>query len=138
MKISFKQRTIDNKIKVYDSIITSWVKMRNEIFSQNNIQDKQFRINKIYGESQAFIGEIFLVTENNDLAALIDQFNERFYRQPWFNSDLSTINQIIEALKIEAISLITLMRDDIYESTILKRDDIFHIWSSLIKSKKLV
>lgn len=27
MKVSFKQRTIDNKIKVYDALIGTWVKM---------------------------------------------------------------------------------------------------------------
>ena len=32
MKVSFKLRTIDNKIKVFDSLIGTWVKMRNFIF----------------------------------------------------------------------------------------------------------
>ena len=46
MKISFKQRTIDNKIKIYDSIITSWVKMRNEIF--NPIDKQRGWVNAFY------------------------------------------------------------------------------------------
>ena len=57
MKVSFKQRTIDNKIKIYDLIITAWVRMRNVIVTQHTTQEKQFRLNEIYGESQAFIGD---------------------------------------------------------------------------------
>src|SRR4051812_7943285 len=77
MKISFKQRTIDLKIKVYDSIISSWIKMRNEIFNLNNTNNIQFH--QFYGESQTYIGEIFLVTEDTELASAINDFNEKFY-----------------------------------------------------------
>lgn len=136
MKISFKQRTIDNKIKIYDSIITTWVRMRNEIFSHNS--DKFLQLDRIYGESQAFIGEIFLVAEDNNLATSINQFNEKFYRQNWPNLDIDTVNNRIEELKIEAITLVVRMRHDIQESAILRRDDICHIIGGLIKGKKSV
>ena len=35
MKVSFKQRTIDNKIKVYHALITQWVKMRNFVYANH-------------------------------------------------------------------------------------------------------
>lgn len=38
MKVSFKQRTIDNKIKVYDALIAQWVKMRNFIYAHFSFQ----------------------------------------------------------------------------------------------------
>lgn len=137
MKISFKQRTIDNKVKVYDSIITSWVKMRNQIFNLDNLQDKQQQINQIYGESQAYIGEIFLVTENNSLAIDLNDFNEKFYRKDWLGLDRATISHTLEELKDEALKLITRMREDIQDSTVLNRQDFFHILSGL-GSKKSV
>lgn len=135
MKISFKQRTLDNKIKVYDAIITSWVKLRNVIFSPNNPQEKLFLLDNIYGESQTYIGEIFLVTENNELAININEFNEKFYRQNWLSLDRNALNQTIEALKSEALLLVNRMREDIQASTILTKEDIFHIWSGLKKNK---
>jgi hypothetical protein len=61
MKIGFKQRTIDFKIRVYDSIIVSWVKMRNKILSPSSAANKWIELDQIYGESQTFIGEAILV-----------------------------------------------------------------------------
>jgi hypothetical protein len=138
MKISFKQRTIDNKIKVYDSIITSWVKMRNQIFSLDNTSEKWHRLDQMYGESQTYIGEIFLVTENDSLAMKINTFNEKFFRQHWHTLDLNVTNQTIESLKDEGLILVAEMREDIRESTVLTRQDIFHIWSGLKYNKKPV
>ena len=40
MKVSFKQRTIDNKIRVYDAIIAHWVKMRNFIYHSGTLVSK--------------------------------------------------------------------------------------------------
>ena len=73
MKISFKQRTIENKIKVYDSIIAHWVRMRNLIYAclvygptRINPRDNT-DFDRIYGESQTFIGEAILVCEDKKL-----------------------------------------------------------------------
>lgn len=82
-----QERTIDNKIKVYDSIISSWIKMRNLIYrkTENNTDPstKWFDLDQVYGESQTFIGEIFLVSDNVQLAQDINTFNEKFYRSEW-------------------------------------------------------
>lgn len=71
MKISFKQRTIDNKIKVYDSLIRKWIEMRNHIYHFENKNqgsaNKWLAFDKIYGCSQTYIGEAFLVSDNQKL-----------------------------------------------------------------------
>lgn len=84
IKVSFKQRTIDNKIKVYDAIIAHWVKMRNFVYHkllQNPQSYEEF--NKLYGDSQTFIGEAVLVSEDNVLVDDINDLNERFYQIDW-------------------------------------------------------
>lgn len=77
MKVSFKQRTIDNKIKVYDTIIAHWVRMRNFIFHDLQKQDAYLAFDKIYGDSQTFIGESILVSEDIKLAEDINLWLNR-------------------------------------------------------------
>ncbi len=71
MKVSFKQRTIDNKIKVYDSLIIQWVKMRNFVYANHPgrpIDNFPFQViqqfDQIYGESQQYVGEAVLICED--------------------------------------------------------------------------
>ena len=65
MKISFKQRTIDNKIKVYDAIISQWVKMRNFVYGVLLVDPRRLgEFDAMYGQSQAFIGEAVLVIDH--------------------------------------------------------------------------
>lgn len=122
MKISFKQRTIDNKIKVYDAIIASWVKMRNRILHAE-MSRKWIILDQIYGDSQTFIGEIFLITENDTLAIDINNFNEEFYRQNWSNFNLDETNIKLEEIKSKGLKLVERMRSDIQSSTVLNRKD---------------
>nr|HAT8715412.1 hypothetical protein [Legionella jordanis] len=101
MKISFKQRTIDHKIKVYDLLITHWVQMRNYIihFSQESVSDKWVELDKIYGQSQTYIGEAFLVSDNQVLLTDINSFNEKFYRSSnWCKLSSEEINVRMEEL----------------------------------------
>lgn len=138
MKINFKQRTIDNKIKIYDSLIISWVKMRNHIYDAENPQHKWNQLDQIYGTTQTYIGEIFLVTENDNLAKTIDEFNEKFYRQNWHSLDFNSSNQVIAKLKEEALEIISRMKQDIQDSTVLTWSDIVHICNILKKNKNRV
>lgn len=128
MKVSFKQRTIDNKIKVYDSIIAHWVKTRNFIYSQlpnDPCANPQFDI--MYGESQAFIGEAILVSEDMELTESIDTLNEKLYRTEWAKLPYEEANEIIENIKKQAKPLIRRMREDIKDSTRFEIKDFFHI-----------
>lgn len=137
IKVSFKQRTIDNKIKVYDSIITHWVKMRNFIFSAGEITQETFRqFDMIYGESQTFIGEAVLVSEDVRLVEDINSLNERFYRAGWAGMSHEQVNQTMEDIKQQAIEIISRMRDDIKMSTRFDREDLYHIVSGLFRSKE--
>lgn len=136
MKISFKQRTIDYKIKIYDSIITSWVKTRNQIYSEINPDipnEKWYQLEKLYGKSQAYIAEALLVSEDTQLAIEINEFNEKFYRQNWHQLSLTEANNQIAQLKTEAINFIQRMRNDIKESTVLNRNDFNHVFQALFK-----
>lgn len=132
MCISFKQRTIDNKIKVYDALIANWVEMRNHIY-QNTDNDKWLKLDKLYGQSQTLIGESFLLSDDQHLLEDINNFNEKFLRTNWHELSLDNTNKIIETLKIDGLSLIQRMKADIHESTILTRTDISHIFKGIFK-----
>ena len=125
MKVSFKQRTIENKIKVYDALITHWVKMRNFIYAKlpsDPFADPAF--DAMYGESQAFIGEAVLVSEDTKLTEDINVLNEKFYRTNWINSVPEQRDEIMEGIKIEAMGVIKRMREDIKASTKLRFTDL--------------
>ncbi len=130
MKINFKQRTIDNKIKVYASIIGQWVQMRNFIFSKlrinlNPYDDPAF--DSMYGQSQAFIGDALLVSEDAELAEKINDLNEKFYRTDWASLLMEKCNEIMEGIKKEAWDIIGRMREDVKDSTRFELGDLLHI-----------
>lgn len=141
MKINFKQRTIDNKIKVYDAIIAHWVQMRNFVFANfAGIPEEQVReqavieFDQIYGNSQTYIGEIFLVCDDVKLAEEINKINERVYRTEWNKLQWDEVNNHMEQLKIDALVLVARMREDIRNSTRIELGDITHIFSGFWKS----
>tara|TARA_B100001964_G_scaffold245363_1_gene331874 strand:- start:2578 stop:3096 length:519 start_codon:yes stop_codon:yes gene_type:complete len=136
MKVSFKQRTIDNKIKVYDGIIAYWVRTRNLIYSVHPDVTglpippeivRQFDQN--YGESQQLMGETILICEDKNLTDDINELNERLYRTKWQELDLKQSNQQIEKIKIDAFDIVGRMREDIKSNTILEWSDFTHIYS---------
>lgn len=131
MKVSFKNRTFDNKIIAFDNIITSWIKMRNHIYSESstNIQI----LDQIYGESQRFIGQCVLVCEDKKLTEDINNLNEKLYRTKWNNLSIEDSNNEIEEIKKEAWKIIDRMRYDAKESTRLDLNDFLHILKGLVK-----
>ena len=140
MKINFKQRTIDNKIKVYASIISQWVQMRNFIFSKlrnslNPYDDPAF--DSMYGQSQAFIGEALLVSEDTELAEEINDLNEKFYRTDWASLPMEKCNEIMEGVKKEAWDIIGRMREDVKDSTRLELSDLSHIVSGFWRNRAI-
>lgn len=137
MKVSFKQRTIDNKIKVYDMIIAHWVKMRNFIYHSGVLKDSNayMEFDKLYGDSQTFIGEAALVSEDSVLVDDINTLNERFYQTDWQKLEHSKINEQMEDIKKIALGIIKRMQNDIRRSTILELSDFLHIFSGIRKNK---
>jgi predicted nucleic-acid-binding protein len=135
IRISFKQRTIDNKIKVYDAIIAHWVRMRNFIYHNLLSKDPKsyLEFDKIYGESQTFIGEAALISENVELVEDINALNERIYRTDWLNLNEDEINREMEDIKRVALEIIKRMRKDIKDSTVLNLGDFLPIISHLRK-----
>lgn len=137
MKVSFKQRTIDNKIKVYDSIIAHWVRMRNFIYHSGIFKDPNcyMEFDKLYGDSQTFIGEAALVSEDNVLVEDINTLNERLYRTDWQKLEHGKINEQMEDIKKLALAIIKRMQNDIKRSTILELSDFMHIFYGICKTK---
>lgn len=143
MKVSFKQRTIDNKIKVYDALITQWVKMRNFVYTHHPGQPAAnfpFQIiqqfDQIYGESQQYLGEAILVCEDSTLTTDINSLNERMYRTEWYQLPLDRANEMMEEIKRDAITLISRMREDIKASTRFEWQDFIHILSGFRRRKR--
>ena len=137
MKVSFKQRTIDNKIKVFDSIITNWVRMRNFIYHRLLVDENSLlEFDKLYGDSQAFIGESVLVSDDEKLIEDINGLNERLYRTDWRSLGLEKSNPEMEDMKKSAIEVIKRMRTDIKKSTILEFSDFSHIFGGFRSEKR--
>jgi hypothetical protein len=128
MMISFKQRTIDNKIKVFDSLIGSWVKMRNFIIANHKgetiSQEARCQLDEIYGISQQQIGESILVCENESLTIDINDLNESIYRNNWDILDSNEINIIMDQFKADALALVVRMREDIKNNNRLEWQDL--------------
>ncbi|MBI1889321.1 MAG: hypothetical protein HYS18_01605 [Burkholderiales bacterium] len=142
MKVSFKQRTIDNKIKVFDSIIGTWVKMRNYIFAHHPghpVSDVPaqvaFEFDQMYGQSQQLIGEAILICEDEALTTELNRLNEQLYRTPWAQMEYEAVNAAIEQFKTEALLAVARMRNDIKRSTRLELSDFSHILSGLFGRK---
>jgi hypothetical protein len=142
MKVGFKQRTIDNKIKVYDSLIAQWVKMRNFVYAyhpgqpiENYPSEVIQKFDQIYGESQQYIGEAILVCEDVVLTSDINNLNERMYRTEWHQLSLDKANEVMETIKTDAIEIISRMREDIKCSTRFEWQDFVHIFSGFRKKK---
>jgi len=137
MKVSFKQRTIDNKIRVYDAMITHWVKMRNFVYHRLRVDQNSFgEFDKLYGDSQAFIGEAALISEDSKLVDDINSFNERLYRTDWQSLQLVKANEEMEDIKKVALDIIKRMQGDIKKSTILDFSDFMHILGGIRKVNK--
>ena len=142
MKVGFKQRTIENKIKVFDSLIGTWVKMRNFIFAHHPGKLTQdipakvaFEFDQMYEQSQQLIGEAILVCEDEALTTELNRLNEKLYRTPWTQMEYEAVNKEIEAFKIEAFAAVGRMRNDIKRSTRFELSDFTHSFSGLLGRK---
>lgn len=134
MQVNFKQRTIDNKIKVYDQLVIHWVKMRNFIVGNSYFTNGRFpaelshQFDQMYGESQTFVGEVFLICEDAQLAMDINDLNERIYRADWQELDVEARNERLDQLKADAIPLLDRMREDVRSSTRLTMGDLWFMF----------
>lgn len=142
MKVSFKQRTIDNKIKVYDALIAQWVEMRNFVYDHvighgtgNYSTQTTQQFDQIYGKSQQYIGEAILVCDDEKLTTDINILNERVYRTDWHSIPLDQANRTMEEIKSDAILLVARMREDIKASTRFEMQDFAHMLSGLRNKK---
>jgi len=128
MMISFKRRTIDIKIKVFNSLIGSWAKMRNFIIANHKeepiAQEARNQFDEIYGNSQQLIGESILVCENESLTTDINDLNESIYRNNWDILDSNEINIIMDQFKVDALALVVRMREDIKKNNRLEWQDL--------------
>ena len=142
MNVSFKQKTIENKIKVFDSLIAQWVTMRNFIFGNNLVNqgnavsnDLFQKFDQIYGAAQTLNGEAFLVCEDVEIPIEANELTERLYRTEWATLSFDDANSKMETIKSDALVLIGKMREDIKKSTRFDKNDFFFILSGFWKKK---
>jgi len=139
MMISFKQSTIDNKIKVFDSLMGSWVKMRNFIIThlmgESISQKVRDKFDEIYGDSQQLIGESILVCEDESLTTDINDLNESIYRNSWESLDSNEINDTLNRFKLDILALVVRMREDIKKNNRLEWKDLIYGISGLFPKR---
>lgn len=116
MQVSFKQRTIDNKIKVYDQLITQWVKMRNFIVANQYLAGQQqipanvrSEFDLLYSQGLTYIGEAYLICGDVTLAKDLDDLNEKLYRTQRLQMTIQGINGALDQLKVDAVALLVRM-----------------------------
>jgi hypothetical protein len=136
MQVSFKQRTIDNKIKVYDQLITQWVKMRNFIVANQYLAGQQqipanvrSEFDLLYSQGLTYIGEAYLICGDVTLAKDLDDLNEKLYRAQWLQMTIQGSNGALDQLKVDAVALLVRMQADIRGSTRLSLGDISFMFS---------
>ncbi len=114
---SFKQHAINNKINIFDSIIGSWIEMRNFILANHKgkplSQEAKSIFDETYEKSQKLIGESILVCEDQKLTTDINDLNEAIYRNDWDNLDLNEVTATMNQLKVDMSALFVRMREDI-------------------------
>ena len=142
MTVSFKQRTIENKIKVYDALIGVWVRMRNYIYTHHRGQPVDVvlpniahEFDQIYGSSQQLIGEAILVCEDDALTTDVNDLNEKLYRTEWHKLEWSAVNQAMEQIKVQALAVVGRMREDIKRSTRFEWRDFSHMLSGFARRR---
>ena len=142
MNISFKQRMIDRKVRVYDSLIGKWIQMRNYIYKHHPGQPVENypaeiiqQFDQLYGESQQLIAEAMLACEDGQLTDDINSLNERLCHTEWHKLHLAEANMAMEAIRVEAFRLVSRMRDDIKSGTRLELQDLTHILSGFRRNK---
>lgn len=143
MKVSFKQRTIENKIKVYDALIGVWVRMRNFVYTHHRGQpaesvppDIAHEFDQLYGSSQQLIGRAILVCEDDALTTAVNALNEKLYRTEWHKLEWAAVNQAMEQVKVESLDVVARMREDINGSTRFEWRDFSHMLSGLAPRRK--
>lgn len=136
MRVSFKQRSIDHKIAVYDKLIGQWVQMRNFIYSHvEPSREVMITFDQMYGQSQQYVGEAILVCEDEKLTEDINSLNERMYRTKWGELSEGQNRSEMEAIKKDAFELIARMREDIKSSTRLDSRDFLYIFGGFWRRK---
>jgi hypothetical protein len=141
MKISFKQKVIEDKFRVYRGLIEHWLKFRNLIYkgisSEPDGVDKYLEAKDAwYSESQKFIGEAILIADNIELAEQINSFNESFYWTEWQGLPSDQTDKLMDVFKRGGEDLAAMMRDDIRSASRFEREDFMHMVSGLRGRKK--
>jgi hypothetical protein len=136
MKISFKQRVIDDKFRVYRGLVEHWLKFRNLIYSEMLSEpgdiDKYFRARDAwYSEAHKLLGEAVLIADDLELVEQINDFNERFYWAKWESISSEEKDNLMDEFKREGLLIAARMRDDILSASRFEREDFRHMVNGL-------
>jgi hypothetical protein len=142
MKISFKQRVIEDKFRVYRGLVEHWLKFRNLIYSgmlsEPDGIDKYFAAQDAwYSEAHKLLGETILIADDIELAEQINSFNERFYWAEWEKLSSEDKDKLMDEFKREGLLIAAKMRDDIRRASRFEREDFRHMMSGLRGQKKV-
>ena|SRR5205085_3520715 len=142
MKISFKQRVIDDKFRVYRGLVEHWLKFRNLIYggmsSEPDGIDRYFRAQDAwYSEAQKLLGEAILIADDIELVNQINSFNERFYWTKWDGLPSDEKDRLMDEFKREGVLIAARMRDDIRSASRFEREDFRHMVNGLRGQKRV-
>lgn len=135
MRVRFKEKSIEHKVNVFDSLLGHWVRMRNFVYRHHpavtgkTVPEEVGReFDQIYGSSQQTVGRSLLVCGDRSLNKRINELTERMYRTLWLEMELPAINASMEEFKDDTFQLVRGMRAEIESDTRLTLSDLTHMF----------
>ena len=135
IRVRFKEKFIEYKVKVFDSLLSQWVQMRNFIYRHHPIitgkpipDEVEREFDQMYGRSQQAVGQSLLVCDDRQLNKRINDVNERMYRTLWLELDHDQVNSAMEEFKDDVFNLVRDMKTNIELDTRLTLSDLLHIF----------
>ncbi|MCM8774520.1 MAG: hypothetical protein NC820_07300 [Candidatus Omnitrophica bacterium] len=117
MRICFKEKIIDLKIKVYADTISVIGEIRNLLVrypgSGQALNIFEDELDKLYSKRQELLADIYLVSENEDIPKGLDSLLGFLYRTDRGKFIDEKSDELWNNIKSRAIKIVNLMRSDI-------------------------
>lgn len=137
MKINFKQTVIEDKKRLYASIVGQWLKMRNLIYDNRPDPHANADFDHMYIECINIAAGVRLVIEQSDLFDRIVNLSQLIYNTHWSNLTQDRFDELIEMFfNRKVLEIINLMRLDIRDTSRLELSDLIHIFKGLVPIRR--
>ncbi len=137
MKVNFKQVVIEDKKRLYTSIVSQWLKMRSFIYDHRQNPNIHPDFDHMYIECINISSGIQLISEQSDLSERITLLSYEIYNTHWSNLDPDRFNDLIDMFFVrKALEIIKIMRSDIRDTSRLELVDLIHILRGLVHVRK--